>query len=52
MLGWASGALLLAEVVLPSSEHHLIRVVRTAGADLVLDNLNHDIRMAPVTYRR
>lgn len=44
--GWPSGALLLAEVILPSREHHLVLVVRTREVDLVLDNLNSDIRPA------
>jgi predicted transglutaminase-like cysteine proteinase len=49
-LGWSSRALLLAEVIVPSGEHHLVLVVRTAEVDLVLDNLNGDIRTAPMTY--
>ncbi len=44
--GWPSGALLLAEVILPSREHHLVLVVRTREDDLVLDNLSSDIRPA------
>jgi predicted transglutaminase-like cysteine proteinase len=42
--GWPSRSLLLAEVVTPSGEHHLVLVVRTRADDLVLDNLNRDIR--------
>jgi predicted transglutaminase-like cysteine proteinase len=42
--GWPSRALLLAEVVVPSGEHHLVLVVRTREQDLVLDNLNWNVR--------
>ena len=42
--GWPSDSLLLAEVVITSGEHHLVLVVRTSNRDLVLDNLNSDIR--------
>jgi predicted transglutaminase-like cysteine proteinase len=48
-LGWPSRSLLLAEVVVPSGEHHLVLVVRTKEADLVLDNLNANIRSAAMT---
>lgn len=48
-MGWPSRALLLAEVVVPSGEHHLVLVARTAGVDLVLDNLNLDIRTVTMT---
>lgn len=48
-LGWPSEVLLLAEVVVPSGEHHLILVVRTKDSDLVLDNLNANIRTAAMT---
>jgi predicted transglutaminase-like cysteine proteinase len=48
--GWPSRALLLSEVVLPSGEHHLLLVVRVKEADLVLDNLGDDIRLAATTY--
>jgi predicted transglutaminase-like cysteine proteinase len=44
--------LLLAEVTLPTGENHLILVVRMAGIDLVLDNLDPHIRMATDAYRR
>lgn len=47
--GWPSQNLLLAEVVVPSGEHHLILVVRMKDADLVLDNLNGNIRTAAMT---
>jgi predicted transglutaminase-like cysteine proteinase len=43
-LGWSRDSLLLAEVVIPSGEHHLVLVVRTREKDLVLDNLNENIR--------
>jgi predicted transglutaminase-like cysteine proteinase len=42
--GWPSRSLLLAEVVVPSGEHHLVLVVRTDDGDLVLDNLNAGMR--------
>jgi predicted transglutaminase-like cysteine proteinase len=48
--GWPSRALLLAEVIVPSGEHHLILVVRLAETDLVLDNLTPDIRTVAMTY--
>jgi predicted transglutaminase-like cysteine proteinase len=51
-LGWPSRALLLAEVVVPSGEHHLILVVRVAETDLVLDNLSANIRTVAMTYRQ
>lgn len=41
---WPSRALLLAEVVVPSGEHHLVLVIRTQEGDLVADNLNHNLR--------
>ncbi len=50
--GWPSRALLLAEVVVPSGEHHLILVVRLAKTDLVLDNLTPNIRTVAMTYRQ
>lgn len=49
-LGWPSRSLLLAEVVISSGEHHLVLVVRTREADLVLDNLNWNVR--PVSQIR
>jgi predicted transglutaminase-like cysteine proteinase len=42
--GWASRSLLLAEVVVPWGEHHLVLVVRTDQGDFVLDNLTADIK--------
>ena len=48
--GWPSRALLLSEVVTPSGEHHLVLVVRTNNLDLVLDNLNANIRSVAATY--
>ncbi len=48
-LGWPARDLLLAEVVVPSGEHHLILVVRMKDIDLVLDNLNANIRTAAMT---
>lgn len=50
MRGWPSRALLLSEVIVPSGEHHLVLVVRTKDADLVLDNLNANIRPVTKTY--
>jgi predicted transglutaminase-like cysteine proteinase len=50
--GWPSRALLLAEVVVPSGEHHLVVVVRTKDVDLVLDNLTTNIRSVAMTYRQ
>lgn len=50
--GWPSRALLLSEVVVPSGEHHLVLVVRTENIDLVLDNLNTNIRPIGMTYRQ
>lgn len=42
--GWPSRSLLLAEVVVPGGEHHLIVVVRTKQGDYLLDNLSSSIR--------
>jgi predicted transglutaminase-like cysteine proteinase len=50
--GWPSRALLLSEVVVPSGEHHLVLVVRTKDVDLVLDNLNANIRSVAMTYHQ
>ena len=50
--GWPPRVLLLSEVVVPSGEHHLILVVRTKEADLVLDNLNANVRPVANMYRR
>lgn len=51
-LGWPSRALLLSEVVVPSGEHHLVLVVRLKDIDLVLDNLNANIRPVAMTFRQ
>jgi predicted transglutaminase-like cysteine proteinase len=37
--GWSPRSLLLAEVVAPTGEDHLVLVARTRGGDFVLDNL-------------
>ncbi len=50
--GWPSRALLLSEVIVPSGEHHLVLVVRTKDVDLVLDNLNSNLRSVAMTYRQ
>jgi predicted transglutaminase-like cysteine proteinase len=50
--GWPARALLLAEVVIPSGEHHLVLVVRTREGDLVADNLNVTIRLWTETRYR
>jgi predicted transglutaminase-like cysteine proteinase len=42
--GWPSRSVLLAEVVAPSGEHHLVVVIRAQEGDLVIDNLNANIR--------
>jgi predicted transglutaminase-like cysteine proteinase len=42
--GWPARSLLLAEVVVPSGEHHLVLVVRTREDDFVLDNLSWNVR--------
>ena len=47
--GWPSRALLLSEVVVPSGEHHLVLVVRMKDGDLVLDNLNANVRTVAMT---
>jgi predicted transglutaminase-like cysteine proteinase len=47
--GWPSRSLLLAEVVVPSGEHHLVLVVRLMDLDLVLDNLNANVRPIGMT---
>ena len=50
--GWPSHALLLAEVIVPSGEHHLLLVVRTREDDLVLDNLDEKVRsVSQIPYR-
>lgn len=50
--GWPSRALLLSEVIVPDGQHHLVLVVRTKETDLVLDNLNPNIRTVRATYRQ
>ncbi|CAL80606.1 conserved hypothetical protein; putative signal peptide [Bradyrhizobium sp. ORS 278] len=42
--GWPMRNLLLSEVVTSWGEHHLVLVVRVKEGDLVLDNLNAQIR--------
>ncbi|CCD92775.1 conserved exported hypothetical protein [Bradyrhizobium sp. ORS 375] len=42
--GWPARALLLAEVVTNWGEHHLVLVVRTRSGDVVVDNLNANVR--------
>jgi predicted transglutaminase-like cysteine proteinase len=42
--GWPAQSLLLAEVVTGWGEHHLVVVVRTRSADLVIDSLTASIR--------
>ena len=42
--GWPSSSLLLAEVIVPSGEHHLVLVVRTREEDVTLDSLNWNLR--------
>lgn len=50
--GWPARAVLLSEVVTNSGEHHLVVVVRTTDGDLVLDNINPQIRpWSRVPYR-
>jgi predicted transglutaminase-like cysteine proteinase len=50
--GWPARVLLLSEVVVSSGEHHLVLVVRTKSGDLVLDNLNPQIKpWSRVPYR-
>ena len=48
--GWPSRSLLLSEVIVPSGEHHLVLVVRMDQVDLVLDNLNANIRSIAAIY--
>ena len=50
--GWPARALLLSEVVIGGGEHHLVLVVRTRDADLVLDNMtNKIVPWFKTTYR-
>lgn len=41
--GWDPRSLLLAEVLTPDKQHHLVLVVRTQSGDFVLDNLSGQI---------
>lgn len=50
--GWSPRALLLAEVVIATGEHHLVLVVRTSAGDVVLDNLNANVRLVGATRYR
>src|ERR1700742_3214177 len=50
--GWPARVLLLAEVVIPSGEHHLVLVVRMREGDLVADNLDLTIRPWTATRYR
>jgi predicted transglutaminase-like cysteine proteinase len=56
--GWPSRSLLLAEVVVPSGEHHLVLVVRMWDADskhesdIVMDSLNSTLRPVSLTSYR
>ena len=47
--GWPSRSLLLSEVVTAPGEHHLVLIVRTKDVDLVLDNLNANVRPISMT---
>jgi predicted transglutaminase-like cysteine proteinase len=47
--GWPSRSLLLSEVVTASGEHHLVLIVRLKDMDLVLDNLNANVRPVALT---
>lgn len=52
-LGWPSGSLLLAEVVLATGEHHLVLVANAGDESFVLDNLKPDVvPLAAVAYYR
>ena len=51
-LGWPSRSLLLAEVIIPSGQHHLVLVVRTHEGDFVLDNLNENVHtVSQISYQ-
>jgi predicted transglutaminase-like cysteine proteinase len=50
--GWPSRSLLLSEVITASGEHHLVLVVRMKDVDLVLDNLNANVRPVALTHYR
>jgi predicted transglutaminase-like cysteine proteinase len=47
--GWPPRSLLLSELVTASGEHHLVLIVRTKDVDLVLDNLNANVRPLSMT---
>lgn len=47
--GWPWRSLLLAEVITPSGEHHLVLVVRTETVGLFRDNLNPNLRPVGAT---
>jgi len=50
--GWPPSSLLLAEVVTAWGQHHLVVVVRTNSADLVIDNLSATISSWSISYYR
>jgi predicted transglutaminase-like cysteine proteinase len=47
--GWPARSLLLSEVITASGEHHLVLIVRMKDVDLVLDNLNANVRPVALT---
>lgn len=49
VLGWPAHTLLLAQVVAPTGEDHLVLVARTSEGDLVLDNIAKDVLPASRT---
>jgi predicted transglutaminase-like cysteine proteinase len=50
--GWSSRHLLLAEVIVPSGQHHLVLVAHTEQGDVVLDNLSSKPRRySQLNYR-
>jgi predicted transglutaminase-like cysteine proteinase len=50
--GWPPSALLLAEAVVTSGEHHAVLVVATDSGDFVLDNLRYGlVRWDVLPYR-
>jgi predicted transglutaminase-like cysteine proteinase len=50
--GWPSSILLLSEVVTSWGEHHLVLVVRVEEGDLILDNLDDNVRLVGSTLYR
>lgn len=42
--GWASSAVVIATVYLPTGDYHAVLLARTEGGDFVLDNLIDDVR--------